>query len=839
MARKPPASPPAHSGRPSDGARAPARPTDAARRSKPARAGKAGKGGGGGGVLRALFRGLVHLLLAVAVGLGLGAGLVGLVLYRSALSLVDRGLPAGVGDRPGRVWSAPIEVWAGLALPPEVLVKQLQAAGYTVVPKASAPGEVQASGDAVLVKRKEERGNGWKVPGGQVLVTFAEGRVASVSPEGKATFPPAVMATLRGADNENRQPVPLERMPAHLRQAVLAIEDARFYDHPGLDALGVARAMWVNVLKGRVEQGGSTLTQQLVKNVWLSGERTADRKAKEALIAIALERRYSKDDILELYLNEIYLGQAGGSSVCGVDAASRAYFGKPVEKLALGESATLAGMIHSPNQLSPLRHPAEAEERRNVVLDRMVEAGFISAADSGRARVEKLATNPTSLGWIGPWAVDQAVEQVEGDLGGGAIARQALEVQTTLSPPLQALAERAVKEGLAEVLAEHPELGEVQAALVAVRGSDGAIVAMVGGRDYAASPYNRARMAKRQVGSTVKPLTALYAMEADPGLSGATPVNDTPVTLQSDGTTWTPRNYDGNYLGRVTLRRAIETSRNVPAVLLAARLGFPTLQAKLRGLGLDGATHYPSVALGGFGATPLELAGAYAVFVGDGRPRSPGLVTRASTPAGDAVWTAPTPSPGARPSAPSRWLVTELMRGVLRDGTGKKAPTWGVGPGAFGKTGTTDRYVDAWFAGGTGEWSVVVWVGFDKNQPVGLTGGAAALPVWARFVAGTGTSDRVPRPPDGVVAVEVCKDSDRPACGGCELRTEYFRVGQVPPDACAGALTALEVAGLGADPDAPAPADPSLSEVAPAAPAGPAAGPEPDRIGPDGRPVPE
>lgn len=773
-------------------------------------------------------------LWALLVGGLLGGGAVAGVLYRGAQVRVEARMSGAVWSVPGHVWSGPIEVWRGLALDAETFARQLTAAGYARVPTAVKPGDFQVAADAVMVRTREESGPGWSVKKGEVLVTFRDGFVGSISPSARATLAPMSLATVRGADNENRNPVPLAQIPLAMQHAVIAMEDARFYVHRGVDPLGIARALWVDLLHQSWEQGGSTLTQQLAKNVFTGNDRSADRKLREALIALALEERHSKGEILHLYLNEIYLGQAGGSSICGVDAAARAFFGLPIERIDAAQAATIAGIIASPNQWSPIRHPEEALARRNVVLDRMVEQEYLTAAERDALAAQPLGARPTGGGRDAPWAVDVAMEAVEADLGPGTVAARGLDVYTTISPPLQALAERAVAEGVAEVTAAHPKLTGVQAALVVVRARDGAVVAMVGGRDYDTSPYNRATQAVRQVGSTVKGLTMLIGFETDPTLAPATRFDDAAITRSHDGKAWTPANYDRRFLGPISLRHAIASSRNVPAVLLSERIGLGTLQTRLRALGLSGATDYPSVALGGFGATPMQLAGAYAVFAGDGHWHAP-IVTReaaAPTEGGGtrSVWeAAPATAPEVRYTAASRWLATDVLRTVMHEGTGKSAVRYGVGPGAAGKSGTTDGYVDAWFAGIVGPYAVVAWMGNDRNEPIGLTGSAAALPIWARFVAGTGLSDDIPDPPPGLVPVDVCDATDLPPCADCtETRREWFRSGRVPEADCGpldkvgeaveGAWKKLgRMLGLGKDPEA-AP-DPAL-DPPPAAPPG-------------------
>jgi len=763
------------------------------RKAKSARSGARTGGGGGGGGWRGWLRALAR---SAVIGTILAGGLVGYVEWRWATRVVDKGLEGPVWTVPGRVTSAPLEWWPGLAATPEELARDLSAAGYARVTKAVQPGDFQVGAEALHVVLKSESGAGYEVKAGEVLVTFRGGRIKSISPSGKLVLPPATLALVRGRDNENRSPVPLERIPETMVNAVLAIEDTRFYQHEGIDPLGIARALFRNAIDGAWTQGGSTLTQQLVKNVFLTHERTAERKWKEALITMAVENRLGKGDILELYLNEIYLGQAGGSSVCGVDAAARAYFGKPVERVTLPEAATIAGMIASPNPYHPVRHPEAAQARRDRVIARMLEVGFIDEAAAKSAGEAALVTHSAPSSRVSPWAVDLAVEEAEsGDEG--RVARDALSVQTTIQPQLQRLAEKAVSEGAAELVAAHPGLEKVQVAMAVVRARDGAVVAMVGGRDYNSSAFNRVVNSPRPIGSTVKPLTALAAFEADAALSPATLLDDAPIERVVDGKTWAPANYDGQFAGPTALRDVIAKSRNVPAVLLAERVGLDALRSRLRSIGLGGATAYPSVSLGGFSATPGELAAAYTVFAADGAFHEPFLVRAVRDDKATIAENVPQKAT-VRFSPRATFLARDTMRSVLAEGTGKGASKYGVGQGAAGKTGTTDDYADAWFAGVSGPHSVVVWVGFDQPRSMKLTGGVAALPTWARFVDAAGLDDTVASAPEGLEQVEVCVATGAPPCADCAAtRSEWFTVGTVPEAQCSPIEAAAEAVKTG------------------------------------------
>lgn len=771
--------------------KAPARPVSKlAKKATASRGkGKARAGVGFRGWLRAFGRSLI-------VGGLLAAAIIAAVQWHWALGVVDDGLERPTWSVPGRVVSAPIVVWEGETLSPAQFAEDLAGAGYARVTRATQPGDFQVSADAVHLVLAPDTGPGWKVAAGEALVTFQEGRVGSITPDNQLELPPATLAVVRGADNENRSPVALAAIPGHMVDAVLAIEDSRFRDHAGIDPIGILRAMVHNASAGRMVEGGSTLTQQLVKNLFLTHDRTAERKIEEVLIAMALEHRRSKDDILAMYLNEIYLGQAGGSSVCGVDAAARAFFAKPIERVTVAEAATIAGMIQSPNPYNPVRHPAEAKARRDIVLARMAELKLIDADTLKRSLATDLVTHANASGRTSPWAVDLAVEAAEeGDEG--RVAREALVVQTTIQPQLQRLAEAAVAEGMEEVLTAHPKLKGVQAAMVVVRARDGAIVAMVGGRDYGDSAFNRVVNSPRQIGSTVKPLTLLAAFEADPALSPGLIVDDAPLEREVDGKRWAPANYDGTFAGRLPLRDAISRSRNVPAVLLAERVGLGPLQTQLRSLGLSRATAFPSAALGGFSATPLELAAAYTPFAASGVAHVPFLL-RAVESNGKLLVDAKPAKGTVRFSPRATWLTWDVLRTAMTEGTAKASLKYEVGPGAAGKTGTTDDYADAWFAGAVGPYAVVAWVGYDQPKSTGLTGGQAALPLWARFAHATGFDRKAQPAPAGLVQADVCVATGTPPCPTCTAtRAEWFSEGTVPPPVCEELAPLVEAAKSG------------------------------------------
>lgn len=509
-------------------------------------------------------------------------------------------------------------------------------------------------------------------------------------------------------------PVRLDRLPKHLPDAFVAIEDRRFLSHGGIDVRGTLRAAVQNVSAGGVEQGGSTITQQLVKNSFLTPEKTLLRKLQEALLALWIETRLSKQEILERYLDTIYLG----AGAYGVDAASRRYFGKPAESVTLAEAALLAALAPAPSRLAPTRNLGAAQERAELVLDAMVAEGFIDAEQAAEAKTNpaELARAPveaSAFGYAADWAATEARELLGGTSGDFA-------VRTTIEEPLQRLAARVVRDALEAV----PEKFDVsQAALVAMR-PDGRVVALVGGRDHRSSQFNRATQAKRQPGSVFKVFVYLAALEA--GLHPTDAIEDAPITI--DG--WTPENYAGRYLGPISLSRAFARSSNAAAVRLQERVGRERVVGLARRMGLASelAAH-PSLALGTVEATLLEMTAAFAAVRAHAERVDPWVVRSIESEGGASFRGRRRSLRGATWSKEESY---ELLSRVVRSGTGRAAALEDVP--AYGKTGTTQSYRDAWFVGFAEDLVVGVWVGNDDGAPTGgMTGGKLPAQIWHDF----------------------------------------------------------------------------------------------------------
>ncbi len=733
--------------------------------------------------------------------------------YASFARLVDERLRGERERAVPRIYARPLELRKGLALTEQQLVDRLNDLGYAYRATASKPGEfaidglaatiVPRAGDAagqlvraVFARPAVTKAGGPPRPPDRIDRIEAKGRVAEV-----IALDPPLLTSMATGEREKRRLVPLSRIPPHVVQAVLAIEDRRFYDHPGVDLIRIAGAAFTNMFEDKPYlEGGSTITQQLVKNVFLASvvpnpkAKSYKRKLLEQFMAVVLERRASKDEILELYLNEVYLGQRGSFAIHGVAEGAKLFFGKDVANVTLPEAATLAGVIHSPYYLSPFTSPERARERRNVVLRLMAEAGFVAREAAEVASREDLGIVPRALEAEAPYFVDMIGQQLAEQHPEFLQTSGRLDVYTTLDLHMQRIAQDAVREGLLAVdalLAKRKRSGVPQAALLAVDPRTGEILAWVGGRSYNQSQFNRVTAARRQPGSVFKPFVYLAAFEqaAEEGradLTPATVVPDEPTTFLFGDEPYEPRNYEDEYDGLITLRRALAHSRNCATVRLAEMVGYDTVARFWKRFGTATSPKpYPSIALGAFEATPFEIATAYTVFPNLGEIRKLHAIKRISAD-GTAV-TPPPPSPQRVARAATAYLVENMLRSVVNEGTGAAVRGSGFALDAAGKTGTTNDLRDAWFVGFTAELLTVVWVGFDDNQALGLSGAQAALPIWTSFMArALAGRPNTPLPEaSDVVRVEIDRDNGRLAVPGCP-RTfrEAFVAGTEPLEPC-------------------------------------------------------
>ncbi|MEO5824302.1 MAG: transglycosylase domain-containing protein [Gemmatimonadales bacterium] len=596
------------------------------------------------------------------------------------------------------------------------------------------------------------------------------------TPEAITTAVGVPIGEVGGGPGEERLPVVLSDVPQDLVDAVLAVEDQRFLGHDGLDLRRIGGALLANVRAGGIAEGGSTITQQLAKNLFLTADRTPLRKLREAAMAAVLEARYPKSEILEAYLNEIYLGQDRGRALHGMGVGARYYFGKDVGDLSLAESALLAGMIHAPNRHAPTRNPESAKERRDLVLQLMLAQGRVTLAEAETARGMAVSSRAHSA--PGPDA--RYFRDYVTKLLPRGLPQRGASVYTTLDARLQSAAEEAIREVM-----RGARLRGVEAALLAIDPRTGEILAMVGGRDYVATQFNRAVDAKRQPGSAFKPIVAVAALEPDstgvPAFTLASRLDDAPLSVTTPDGIWTPSNYDGSYRGTVTLRRAMEKSLNVPFARVGLVLGPGRLVATAHRLGIiSELAPVPSLALGSGELTMLELVRAYGVLAAEGRLAPTRAVLGVST-GGQAVPAAFADS-GTQVLDPAvAYLVTSALEGVVSRGTAYGLIARRYRGGLAAKTGTSNDWKDAWLVAYTPELVVGVWVGRDDATPTRLTGATGAMPIVTRFLASAlaGRTARFEAPP-GII------EASAPAgyegfYTECDAK-EIFLAGTEPPE---------------------------------------------------------
>jgi len=643
------------------------------------------------------------------------------------------------GD-PSRVYSAPTHLEVGDPLDRDEMVALFEALDA----RPSVDGDRVAAhvGDSALE------------------VTVAGGAVRSLSVDGAARdsidLPPVLLATWLGPAMIEHRRVALADVPPHVVRAVLAAEDAGFYQHPGVSPRGIARAAWANLCAGRVRQGGSTITQQLVKNVYLDPRRTFVRKVREAALAVALEVKDDKKQILEAYLNEIYFGHDGPVQMVGLGAASRGWFGKEPSRLSLSEAALLAGMIHNPGAYDPRTRPGPAQARRDRVLARMASLGWISRSEAANAASEPIVVaDGDPLRILAPWFARATAVEAFQRYNVDVDRESGLTVYSTLDWIAQHRAERALAQGLGRLdrsiergwsTAAHP----LEGALVSLDPLDGSIRAYVGGRDRARSTFDRVRQARRMLGSAFKPVVYAAALEAG-YVEPYTLLGDTAWSLDLGGhRSWTPRNYDRAYHGLVPAQQALAYSLNVPAAQVAMETGLDQVSGLARRMGIVSPIDVqPAMALGAVSAAPLELASVFGAFAAGGVAHSPHGIARITDRDGNEVYERSTPGSEVVLSKETAYEMTSMLRSVVDQGTGSSARAYVTGPLA-GKTGTSDDRRDAWFAGYSADRVTVVWMGYDDNRPTRLSGATGALPAWADFM-------RAMRPQGGY------KEFDRPA----------------------------------------------------------------------------
>jgi penicillin-binding protein 1B len=738
----------------------------------------------------------------LALGLAGALAFAAALLISAAVRLRSLELPSRDDASPGpsRIFSRPLLLKLRAPVSADALEDHLRGAGYHPAAAAKvAPGEYRRDGRRFAIGAREFVDAAGDEPGGRVQVELSrDGRVTDLRRDGggvaQVRIEGAEIAAFLPKSGRDSVPVRLDALPEHLIGAVLAIEDQRFFEHGGLDWRRIGGALHSNLRALRIVEGGSTLTQQLVKNLYLTRERSLWRKLQEIPLAALLEWRLDKREILEAYLNEVYLGQAGGVAIHGVGAAARHFFGKRPEELALHESALLAGLLRGPMLYAPRREPERARARRDDVLARMREQQRIDEPTYTAARARPLGvlerwTPPASARWFTE-RVRREIAQRFHDVD---LTRAGWRFETTLDLRLQRAAEHAVAFGIARVEDRKQSLRRddvpLQGGLVAIDPRTGALLALVGGRDYGLQQFDHATEARRQPGSLFKPVAVLAALAPEgvepPRFTLATLIDDEPFAMATPQGTWQPANHDEHYRGLVTLREALEHSLNVPMVRVGQQVGIRRVVRAARQLGIESPLRaVPSLVLGTSESTLLEMTRAYGVLAARGWRAD--LRTLVSARDADGAIAFEAPPQGVHAVDPALvYVLTAALRGVVDRGTGAGVRAWFGGPLA-GKTGTTDDYRDAWFVGYTPELVAGVWIGFDDGASLHQSASRAAVPVFGEFAqAALGVYGGRDFPvPLGVETARVAAAPGEPGGLRCGDEPEVFLEGTAPYAPC-------------------------------------------------------
>ena len=748
-------------------------------------------------------------LLAIAVVFLSGFAVFG-YYYVKYQHIVDERLEKPIFASTAKIYATPREVRPGQKLSVTLLANELRNAGYTTdgASQASPLGTYSQNSQSIGVH-----------PGPQsyhaqdgATISIAGGVVQSITddhgqPLASYELEPLLITGLSDdANRTKRRLVTYDEIPNNLVQAVLAIEDRRFFEHGGVNYWRLVEAVFRDITTGQKQQGGSTLTMQLARGFFLTPEKRIKRKFIEIVITFQLEHRFNKQKIFELYANEINLGQRGSFSIDGFGEASQAYFGKDVRQLNLAESAMLAGMIQRPNYFNPFRHADRTIERRNLVLDSMVETGAITKDQAEHAKAEPLHLSEVSVDASeAPYFVDLVHEQLLQKLGERDFNREGLHIYTSLDPDLQRAATQAVDSTIHVVdeqvdkLHKKSKPGETwvypQVALVALNPHTGQVLALVGGRNYGNSQLDHA-VAKRPTGSIFKPF--VYAAAFNTSLEGSdlsgqtrpfsqiTMLSDEQTTYDVGGQEYTPRNFEGVYHDQVTARYALQQSLNNATIGLAALVGFDRVASLARSAGVKSARGTPSVAIGSYDAAPLDMAGAYTIFANNGLHLDPWMVASVRSPTGDVI-TDYTPTSKQILDPRVAYLTTNMLENVINHGTGAATRTRGFTSPAAGKTGTSH---DAWFAGYTSNLLCIVWVGNDDYTELNIEGAHAAAPIWAEFMK---KAVQLPQysdthefsVPDGVEMVNIDKATNLLSDDACpDWVAIAFLDGTAPTETC-------------------------------------------------------
>ena len=749
------------------GAKVSKRQKSSKRRSSPGRRGPKVAGGGRGRLWRTLIAGGVLLaLLLGAYSLYLG----------QSVRVAFEGKRWAV---PARVYARPLELYEGAPMSAQQLAYELQILGYRKVKNPWQGAQWSLQGNRFQIRTRAFHFWDGKAEGRALQLQVRDGSVSGLrdTRAGEALdlvrLEPAMIGSIYPSHREDRVLVRREEIPEHLVHALLAIEDRRFYEHHGVDPRGIARAMWANLRAGGLVQGGSTLTQQLVKNFLLTSERTLSRKLNEALMALIVDSRYAKDEILEAYANEIYLGQDGARAIHGFGLGAYFYFDRPLSELQVHETAMLVGLVKGASYYNPRRHPQRARQRRDLVIGAMQAQGFLDAETAAAAQAHPLGLGQRrrSEGHRYPAFIQLVRRQLQRDYQEADLTSEGLRIFTTLDPWDQQHAAKGVAEQLDRIeKARGIPAGSLQAAMVMASPQEGEVRALVGGRKAGVSGFNRALAASRPIGSLVKPAVYLSALSEPQRYTLASLLKDEPVDLQlANGDRWRPRNYDRKAHGRVPLHQALSDSLNLATVNLGMEMGLPRVIRTLGKLGVeDPPQPFPSLLLGAVSLSPLQVAQVYQTLAAGGF-RAPLRAIREVLDAHNRPLQRYPLDIQQAVDGKAVFLLNSNLQEVVQSGTGRALRGYLDGAeGIAGKTGTTNELRDSWFAGFGGDRVASVWVGRDDNEPTGLTGSTGALPVFGHVMQRLKPLPMIQAPPAGIEYQWIEDASGLRSAEGCE-----------------------------------------------------------------------
>lgn len=740
---------------------------------------------------RAIALGLLAVLLA---------GLAALAMFTVALDFKVR--EEFDGRRfalPARVYARPLELFAGARLSAERFADELVQVGYKEGLQADEPGRFERSGNRFRVLTRPIVFWDGPQPSLVLDLSFRDGSLTRITdaadgmPVTLVRLDPEYIGGIYPAHNEDRALVRLDEVPPDLLNGLIAVEDRKYYSHAGIDPRGMTRAL-LSTLSGAGVQGGSTLTQQLVKNFFLTPERTLKRKFTEIIMALLLERHYGKDEILETYINEIYLGQDRNRAIHGFGLAAQFYFDKRLKDLSLAESALLVGMVKGPSWYDPHRHPERALQRRNLALQAMRDEGYISDEQYLRAKLAPLGVvaKPSMGTTPYPAFLDLVRRQLLQYYREDDLRSEGLQIFTTLEPRAQAAAETALSTRLAQLERRmaQPRNGTAEAhglegAVVVADPQSGEIKALVGGRDPRYQGFNRALDARRPVGSLMKPVVYFTALASPEHFTLISPLDDGPLVSHEPGrAAWEPKNYDGTTHGLVPLRAALAHSYNIATARLGLTMGVQGVLDNARRMGIErDMPPYAATLLGAVDLSPLDVAQMYQTFASGGFRAPLRAIREVLTAQGEPLQHYSLSVEQVLDPAPV-YLLTAALQGAVREGTGQGLSAW-LPPdiNAAGKTGTTDDWRDSWFAGYTGDRVAVVWVGRDDNSPTSFTGASGAMTVWGELMSRLDPEPLLPPVPENVERVWIDPDSGLRADEACTGAVELpFITGSAPEE---------------------------------------------------------